>query len=122
MNYGALLKLWSVPFYPFERIPVERLAQAAAMGLSAFHRHFKEVTSLTPGQYPKRLRLIEAQRLMLYQGLNASTAAFEVGYESVSQFTREYGRLFGAPPKRDSRSAGRERGRTANERAALPAE
>src|SRR5690606_15568674 len=105
-----------------ERIPVERLAQAAAMGLSAFHRHFKEVTSLTPGRYQKRLRLIEARRLMLYEGMNASTAAFEVGYESVSQFTREYARMFGAPPKRDSRNAGREREQATHERAALSAD
>lgn len=88
-----------------DRIPVERLADAAAMGLTAFHRHFKELTSLSPGQYQKRLRLIEARRLMLYEGVSATAAAFEVGYESVSQFTREYGRMFGAPPKRHNRSA-----------------
>jgi AraC-like DNA-binding protein len=58
------------------------------------------MTSLTPGQYQKRFRLIEARRLMLDEGFSASSAAFEVGYESVSQFTREYGRLFRAPPKR----------------------
>ncbi|HLS67838.1 MAG TPA: AraC family transcriptional regulator [Kiloniellales bacterium] len=84
------------------RIPVERLASAAAMSLSAFHKHFKSMTSLTPGQYQKRLRLIEARRLLLEEGFTASNAAFEVGYESVSQFTREYGRLFEAPPKRDA--------------------
>ena len=82
------------------RVPVERLAQAAAMSLTAFHKHFKHMTSLTPGQYQKRLRLIEARRLMLEEGLPASSAAFEVGYESVSQFTREFRRLFQAPPKR----------------------
>ncbi|RMC35048.1 AraC family transcriptional regulator [Paracoccus alkanivorans] len=84
------------------RLPVERLAAAAAMSLTAFHKHFKLMTSLTPGQYQKRLRLIEARRLMLDEGFSASNAAFEVGYESVSQFTREYGRLFNAPPKRDT--------------------
>jgi AraC-like DNA-binding protein len=84
------------------RIPIERLAAAAAMSLTAFHKHFKHMTSLTPGQYQKRLRLIEARRLMLDEGFSASSAAFEVGYESVSQFTREYGRLFQAPPKRDA--------------------
>lgn len=84
-----------------ERIPVERLASAAAMSLSAFHKHFKDMTSLSPGQYQKRLRLLEARRLMLDEGFSASHAAFEVGYESVSQFTREYGRLFQAPPKQD---------------------
>jgi AraC-like DNA-binding protein len=84
------------------RIPVERLATAAAMSLTAFHKHFKHMTSLTPGQYQKRLRLIEARRLMLDEGFSASSAAFEVGYESVSQFTREYARMFQATPKRDA--------------------
>lgn len=82
-------------------IPVERLAEAAAMSLTAFHLHFKRMTSLTPLQYQKELRLIEARRLMLEEGQSASSAAFAVGYGSVSQFTREYGRLFDAPPKRD---------------------
>jgi AraC-like DNA-binding protein len=63
------------------------------------------VTSLTPLQFQKRLRLIEARRLMLWEGASASTAAFAVGYESVPQFTREYGRMFGAPPVRDIESA-----------------
>ncbi|NIC04998.1 AraC family transcriptional regulator [Billgrantia bachuensis] len=83
------------------RVSVERLAAEAGMSLSSFHKHFKHMTSLTPGQYQKRLRLVEARRLMLDEGYSASNAAFEVGYESVSQFTREYGRLFQAPPKRD---------------------
>jgi AraC-like DNA-binding protein len=82
-------------------IPVERLAEAASMSLSAFHMHFKRMTALTPGQYQKRLRLIDARRLMLEEGHSASSAAFAVGYESVSQFTREYGRFFDASPKRD---------------------
>jgi AraC-like DNA-binding protein len=85
------------------RLPIERLAAAAAMSLTAFHMHFKRMTSLTPRQFQKRLRLIEARRLMTIDGLTASRAALEVGYESISQFTREYGRMFGAPPKRDSR-------------------
>jgi AraC-like DNA-binding protein len=72
------------------------------MSLTAFHKHFKQLTSLTPGQYQKRLRLIEARRLMFDQGFLASSAAFEVGYESISQFTREYRRMFQAPPKRDA--------------------
>ncbi|MFQ3786497.1 AraC family transcriptional regulator N-terminal domain-containing protein [Halomonas sp. A29] len=84
------------------RVPVERLAAEAGMSLTSFHKHFKHMTSLTPGQYQKRLRLVEARRLMLDEGFSASNAAFEVGYESVSQFTREYGRLFQAPPKRDA--------------------
>ncbi|MFC3078352.1 AraC family transcriptional regulator N-terminal domain-containing protein [Phenylobacterium terrae] len=92
------------------RISVERLAEAAAMSLTAFHKHFKHLTSLTPGQYQKRLRLVEARRLMLDEGLLAGNAAFEVGYESVSQFTREYRRMFDAPPKRDAlRVRGRSR-------------
>ena len=83
------------------RVPTESLAAAASMSLTAFHKHFKNMTSLTPGQYQKRLRLIEARRLIFDEGFSASNAAFEVGYESVSQFTREYGRLFKAPPKQD---------------------
>jgi AraC-like DNA-binding protein len=71
------------------------------MSLTAFHLHFKRMTSLTPGQYQKRLRLIEARRAMLEEGHSASSAAFAVGSESVSHFTREYGRHFDAPPKRD---------------------
>jgi AraC-like DNA-binding protein len=89
------------------RIPVGRLASAAAMSLTAFHKHFKHMTSLTPRQYQQRLRLLEARRLMLDAGHSASSAAFEVGYESVSQFTREYRRLFKAPPKRDALSVRR---------------
>ncbi|CAD5275786.1 MULTISPECIES: AraC family transcriptional regulator [Halomonadaceae] len=84
------------------RVSVEQLAAKAGMSLSSFHKHFKHMTSLTPGQYQQRLRLIEARRLMLDEGCSASNAAFEVGYESVSQFTREYGRLFQTPPKRDA--------------------
>lgn len=83
------------------RIGIADLAAAAGMGLTAFHRHFKQLTSLTPGRFQQRLRLVEARRLMLEDGLSASSAAFEVGYESVSQFTREYRRLFEAPPRRD---------------------
>jgi AraC-like DNA-binding protein len=83
------------------RIPISRLAKAAAMSMTAFHVQFKQLTSLTPHQFQKRLRLIEARRLMVHEGLTATRAAFEVGYESASQFTREYARMFGAPPKRD---------------------
>jgi AraC-like DNA-binding protein len=71
------------------------------MSPSSFHRHFKAVTSLSPVQFQKQLRLIEARRLMVSEGFGASRSAFEVGYESVSQFTREYARMFGAPPRRD---------------------
>lgn len=85
------------------RLRTEELASAASMSLTAFHKHFKELTSLTPGQYQKRLRLIEARRLITYEGMNASRAAYQVGYESVSQFTREYTRMYGTPPKRHAR-------------------
>jgi AraC-like DNA-binding protein len=84
---------------------VERLAAEAGMSPSSFHQHFRAVTSLSPLQFQKHLRLIEAKRLMLSEGVNAGSAAFAVGYESVSQFTREYHRMFGAPPVRSTRVA-----------------
>lgn len=84
-----------------QRLPVERLAEVAGMSPSAFHQHFRAVTSLSPLQFQKQLRLIEARRLMLAERANASQAANAVGYESVQQFTREYGRMFGKPPMRD---------------------
>lgn len=83
-------------------LPVERLAAVAGMSPSSFHQHFRSVTSLSPLQFQKQLRLIEARRLMLSEGLSASSAAFTVGYESVPQFTREYGRMFGLPPVRET--------------------
>lgn len=86
-------------------LPVERLAAEAGMSVSAFHQHFRTVTSLSPLQFQKQLRLIEARRLMAGEGVSASSAAFAVGYESVPQFTREYGRLFGQPPVRDMKTA-----------------
>jgi len=86
-------------------IAVERLATIAGMSPSSFHQHFKAITSLSPLQFQKHLRLVEARRLMQSQGANASTAAYTVGYESVPQFTREYGRLFGRPPVADARMA-----------------
>ena len=79
-------------------ISVGHLARVAAMGATAFHKHFKQATSLTPGQFQKHLRLIEARRLILDQGLIASRAGFDVGYKSLSQFTREYGRFHGRTP------------------------
>lgn len=84
-----------------EPIRIEDLAQVARMSPSVFHRHFKAVTALTPLQYQKRLRLIEARRLMAFDDANVETAAFAVGYESPSQFSREYSRMFGTPPRRD---------------------
>ena len=83
---------------PFQ---VDELARRANMATSTFHKHFKEVTTLSPLQYQKRLRLEEAQRLMLTENLDASQASLNVGYDSLSQFTREYKRLFGEPPRRD---------------------
>ena len=76
-------------------IPIDRLAATAGMSPSSFHHHFRAVTSLSPLQFQKQLRLIEARRMMMAEGVTASSAAFAVGYESVSQFTREYGRMFG---------------------------
>lgn len=88
-----------------EPLPVEQLAAAAGMSASSFHQHFRSVTSLSPLQFQKQLRLIEARRLMLSEGATASIAAFAVGYESVPQFTREYGRLFGQSPVRETDAA-----------------
>lgn len=89
------------------RIPLrmEQLADAAGMSISAFHVHFRSATSLSPLQFQKQLRLIEARRCMLADGAAIATAAFAVGYESVQQFTREYGRVFGQPPGRDIRTS-----------------
>jgi AraC-like DNA-binding protein len=80
---------------------IDELAGQARMSTSAFHHHFRSMTALSPLQYQKQLRLREARRLMLSEQLDAATAAFQVGYESPSQFSREYNRTFGAPPLRD---------------------
>ncbi|WP_256588995.1 AraC family transcriptional regulator [Pseudomonas sp. BBP2017] len=88
LNYAAPLR-------------VDELANQVQMGLSTFHHHFRQLTAMSPLQYQKWLRLNEAKRLMLNEHLDAATAAFKVGYESPSQFSREYGRQFGTPPKRD---------------------
>ncbi len=80
---------------------VEELAAMANMSPSSFHQHFKNVTAMSPLQYHKRLRLTEARHILLSERTDATTTAFRVGYESVSQFSREYARLFGAPPMRD---------------------
>lgn len=84
-----------------EGFSVEDLAAIAHMSPSSFHHRFKEVTAMSPMQFQKQLRLHEARRLMLIEGLEASVAAHRVGYESPSQFSREYRRLFGAPPRRE---------------------
>lgn len=80
---------------------IDDLAAQASMSSSTFHHHFRSMTALSPLQYQKQLRLQEARRLMLSEHLDAANAAFQVGYESPSQFSREYNRLFGAPPLRD---------------------
>jgi len=85
-----------------EPLRVEDLARGSHMSPSVFHQHFKAVTALTPLQYQKRLRLQEARRLMLGEAVDAATAGFQVGYESPSQFSREYHRLFGDSPRRDA--------------------
>ncbi|MFA9441780.1 AraC family transcriptional regulator N-terminal domain-containing protein [Uliginosibacterium sp. sgz301328] len=83
-------------------LPVERLASTAGMSTSSFYQHFRAATSLSPLQFQKQLRLIEARRLLMSEGVSASTAAYSVGYESVQQFTREYRRMFGLPPGKDT--------------------
>ncbi len=88
-------------------LPVKQLAGIAGMSPSTFHQHFRAVTSLSPLQFQKQLRLIEARRMMLAESMPASNAAYAVGYESVPQFTREYRRLFGLPPVRDTEEARR---------------
>lgn len=82
-------------------LSVAELADNVHMGVSTFHRHFKEVTCMTPLQFHKSLRLHEAKRLMLTEKMDATTACYAVGYESPSQFNREYKRQFGRPPYRD---------------------
>ncbi|GES50104.1 AraC family transcriptional regulator [Rhizobium sp. NBRC 114257] len=84
-----------------EPVRIEQLAAVARMSPSSFHQHFKTLTSMTPLQYQKQMRLLEARRLMVAGHANVESAAYRVGYESASQFSREYTRMFGTPPKRD---------------------
>ncbi len=88
-----------------QSLRIKTLADTAGMSISVFHKHFRNVTTLTPLQFQKQLRLVEARKLMLVQGAAISTAAHRVGYESVTQFTREYSRMFGQPPARSIRDA-----------------
>lgn len=85
-------------------LKVEELAAMARMGVSTLHHHFRSLTAMSPLQYQKQLRLHVARERMLHHGLDAASAAFEVGYESASQFNREYSRFFGQPPMRDIKS------------------
>lgn len=94
---------------------MEDLADTARMGVSTLHHQFRALTSMSPLQYQKLLRLQTARQRMLMDGLDATTAAYEVGYESISQFSREYSRCFGQPPIRDVRAL-RETGGTAEVR------
>lgn len=82
-------------------IAIPELAQHVGMSTSSFHKHFKTVTSTTPLQYQKELRLLEARRMLRTNGASVTMAAFDVGYESPSQFSREYARKFGVPPSRE---------------------
>jgi AraC-like DNA-binding protein len=82
-------------------IRVRELASMANMSESSFHQHFKAVTAMSPVQYQKRLRLTQARHILLAENVDAASTAYRVGYQSVSQFSREYARMFGAPPIRD---------------------
>jgi AraC-like DNA-binding protein len=86
-----------------EPMRIDDLAASAQMSPSAFHRQFRRLTAMTPLQYQKQMRLLEARRLMVGEAASAETAAFAVGYESASQFSREYSRMFGLPPRRDAK-------------------
>ncbi len=81
---------------------IDTLAEKAAMSQSAFHRHFKTVTALSPLQFQKRIRLLQARMLLTAGGKNVTSAAFDVGYQSPTQFSREYARAFGLPPTQDA--------------------
>jgi AraC-like DNA-binding protein len=93
-----------------EGLRVEALADEANMSVSSFHAHFKSVTAMSPLQYQKQLRLQEARRLLLTDTVDAATAGHRVGYESPSQFSREYRRAFGVPPATDTRNLTRAHG------------
>jgi AraC-like DNA-binding protein len=92
--------LWIRDHYT-EPVRVEPLAAMTGMSVPAFYRHFRFMTAMTPIQYQKRLRLVRARWLLLFEPRGAASIAFTVGYESASQFSREYARLFGLPPARD---------------------
>ncbi|HWM80452.1 MAG TPA: AraC family transcriptional regulator [Pseudolabrys sp.] len=83
-------------------VKIEKLAHIAGMSRSALHKHFKSVTEMSPLQYQKQMRLQEARKLLIADGINASEAGYRVGYTSATQFTREYSRMYGLPPARDA--------------------
>ncbi len=82
-------------------VEIHRLAEKASIAVTTFHRQFRQITGMTPIQFQKQLRLMEARKLLAFGGYRVAPAAYEVGYESASQFNREYARFFGAPPARD---------------------
>lgn len=84
-------------------IQIQTLAESISMSISSFHQHFKDITTMSPLQYQKKLRLNEARRLIITENMDISSAAINVGYESPSQFSREYHRYFGVAPSSDSR-------------------
>lgn len=113
-HLGRVARAVAVVRAEFARpLRVERLAATAGMSPSSFFQHFQAATSLSPRQFQKQLRLIEARRLIMSEGKPASSAAYEVGYESVPQFTRDYGRMFGLPPMKDRAKWTLARGRSA---------
>jgi AraC-like DNA-binding protein len=85
-----------------QTLRVEQMADVARMSPSSFHQHFKQLTSVTPLQFQKQLRLLESRRLMVADAASVEEAAYKVGYESASQFSREYSRMFGVAPKQDA--------------------
>ena len=87
-----------------ETLRVEELAALATMSVSSFHRHFRAVTSMTPIQFQKEIRLHEARARLLAEPGDVTGVGFAVGYDSPSQFSREYRRMFGVPPSRDARA------------------
>lgn len=88
-----------------EQLRIEDLANRVGMSTSSLHHHFSAATAMTPLEYQKRLRLQEARRLMWVDRLDVGSAGYQVGYQSPSQFSREYSRLFGVPPSRDREEA-----------------
>jgi len=82
---------------------IDEVARIAGMSRSSFHEHFKAVTAMSPLEFRTQLRMQESRRLMVSDGLDAATAGYNVGYDSPSQFSRDYSRIFGLPPAQDAR-------------------